>query len=138
MSTPISRMTVIGDGAMGTLCALMAADRGSLVTLWGRSSERIALLAGDRENCRYLPGHPFPASISLTSSKGEAFPDPTLIVSAVPCQYIRKVWQGLAACQASAVRSILALSPKRPFDSVRSITAPTASENADGSSGLKS
>lgn len=97
MSTPISRMTVIGDGAMGTLCALMAADRGSLVTLWGRSSERIALLAGDRENCRYLPGHPFPASISLTSSKGEAFPDPTLIVSAVPCQYMRKVWQGLAA-----------------------------------------
>ncbi|GAF75783.1 unnamed protein product, partial [marine sediment metagenome] len=35
MSSPIARATIIGDGAMGTLCSLLLAEHGSRVTMWG-------------------------------------------------------------------------------------------------------
>ncbi len=97
MESPIKRATVIGDGAMGTLCSLLLAERGAEVTLWGHRSEDIELLAADRENRRYLPGHPLPDSIKVVSDDGEAFQEPDVVISAVPCQFVRGVWQRLAA-----------------------------------------
>ena len=96
MKTPIPRATVIGDGAMGTLCALLLAGRGTRVTLWGHRAEDIDVLRADRENRRYLPGHPLPDTIDLVSDGDLAFADPVIIVSAVPCQHMRSVWQRLA------------------------------------------
>ena len=96
MSSPIARATVVGNGAMGTLCALMLAEGGARVILWGAFSEDIAALRRDRENRQYLPGHKLPESITPVSDVGSAFDDPTIIVSAVPCQYMRSVWQRFA------------------------------------------
>ena len=96
MDTPVARATVIGDGAMGTLCALLLAERGSAVTLWGAFPEHIAAVQRNRENKQFLPGHALPDSIALTDSAADAFDRPTIIVSAVPCQYIRGVWSNLA------------------------------------------
>ncbi len=93
MSSPIARATVIGDGAMGTLCALMLAERGTRVTLWGVFPQAVAALRRDRENKQYLPGYRLPESITPVSEAADAFDDPMLIVSAVPCQYMRSVWQ---------------------------------------------
>jgi len=98
MPTSLARVTVIGDGAMGTTCALLLAGRGSRVTLWSAFPEHITVLEKDRENRHFLPGHPFPESLKLVSDPSEAFDDPTLIVSAVPCQYMRSVWERLAEC----------------------------------------
>lgn len=96
--TPLSRVTVIGDGAMGTVCALLLASRGTQVTLWGRSKDHIAQLEADRENKCYLPGFPFPKNLRVVSKAGQAFSGsgPDLIVSAVPCQFMRSVWMGLS------------------------------------------
>jgi len=96
MSPPIPCVTIIGDGAMGTLCALMLARRGSNVTLWGRSPEHVARIDRERENQRYLPGHRLPDSIRVVVDPATAFPSPDLVVSAVPCQFMRAVWERLA------------------------------------------
>ena len=82
---------------MGTVCALLLTSRGSRVTLWGSSTEHVATLERERENRRYLPGYAFPESITVIADPARAFDDTTLIVSAVPCQYMRPVWQRLAS-----------------------------------------
>ncbi len=96
MANPIDRATVIGDGAMGTLCALMLADRGMAVSLWGVSNDHVAVLNRDRENKRYLPGFPFPNILTVTNDDAAALKDAALVISAVPCQYMRTVWTQLA------------------------------------------
>ena len=93
MSSPVARATIIGDGAMGTLCALLLAEHGSRITMWGVFPDHIAALAKDRENKQFLPGYPFPESMRVVSEPSQAFDAPLLIVSAVPCQYIRSVWE---------------------------------------------
>lgn len=96
MPKPISTACVIGNGAMGTLCALVLSKRGTQVTLWGRTPEHVQQLAKDRENKRYLPGHRFEDSIRHVSDPADAFCQQDLIISAVPCQFVRKVWTRLA------------------------------------------
>ncbi len=98
MPPSIGHVTIIGDGGMGTTCALLLARGGTEVTLWGFFPENIVDLERDRENKRYLPGFRFPDSIKVVSEPTRAFDDPTLIVSAVPCQYMRSVWGRFADC----------------------------------------
>jgi glycerol-3-phosphate dehydrogenase (NAD(P)+) len=93
MQTPIARATIIGDGAMGTLCALLLAEHGTEVVLWGAFPQHIAAMRSDRENRQFLPGYRLPESIALVDEVAAACEDPTVIVSAVPCQYIRRVWE---------------------------------------------
>jgi len=98
MSQPpnIQRATVIGDGAMGTLCALMLAHKGIQVSLWGQSAAHVKTLSQQRENKRYLPGHSFPENLEVVHEPRQAFDEPHLIISAVPTQYMRSVWTRLA------------------------------------------
>ncbi len=96
MPPSLARVTIIGDGAMGTTCALLLARRGTRVTLWSVSPEQVVALERDRENKRYLPGHRLPSSIKVVADPSRSFDDPTLIVSAVPCQYMRSVWRRFA------------------------------------------
>jgi glycerol-3-phosphate dehydrogenase (NAD(P)+) len=81
---------------MGTVCARLLADRGTRVTLWGAFPEQIKALQRDRENKRFLPGFGIPASVYPVSDPAQAFVEPSLIVNAVPCQYVRSVWERLA------------------------------------------
>jgi len=90
---PIKRAAVVGDGAMGTLCAMMLASRGVEVVLWSAFEEHAIALADDRENKRFFPGYRFPDSLGVTADAEVAFKDVRLIISAVPCQYLRGVWQ---------------------------------------------
>ena len=92
MMEPIKHATVIGDGGMGTLCAMLLAAHGTEVRLWGAFPEQIVDLIADRENRRFLPGHRLPDNILPTSHAAEACADASLIVSAVPCQFMRRVW----------------------------------------------
>ena len=51
-----------------------------------------------RENRQFLPGHHLPESIQLAHEPASSFDDPAVIISAVPCQYTRGVWQRFADC----------------------------------------
>lgn len=91
-----SKITIIGNGSMATVCALLLESRGVGVTLWGGTPENVAEMIQTRENRRYLPGYRISEAIRLTADDRQAFDGADLIVSAIPTQFIRKVWQRLA------------------------------------------
>lgn len=64
------KIIVLGAGAWGTALAVSAAanpQAGHAVTLWARDAALVQGMAQARVNQRYLPGHPLPASLSLSS-----------------------------------------------------------------------
>ncbi|MBK8269838.1 MAG: NAD(P)-dependent glycerol-3-phosphate dehydrogenase [Planctomycetes bacterium] len=61
----------------------------------GRSRERIERLKITRENQRYLPGLRIPNRVSFTNDPQAAFTGAELILSAVPCQFMRSIWSRL-------------------------------------------
>lgn len=84
------RITVLGDGAMATVCAMLLDSQQQHVTMWGPFAEHIDQLLRRRVNEKYLPGIPLSPSIVLTADEDEAaLAD--LIVLAIPTQYIRPV-----------------------------------------------
>lgn len=90
-----SRITVIGDGAMGSVCAMMLCEKGLDVTMWGHDAAQLAQIAAKRENTLFLPGHKLPDSLKFQSDDSKAMTDAQLIVSAVPCQFMRSIWRRL-------------------------------------------
>lgn len=92
------RITVIGDGGMGTVCAVMLAENGHEVTLWSAFANQAAELQANRENRRFLPGCKLPDNLAVTTDGSEALAGASLVISAVPTQYMRSVWQGLRPC----------------------------------------
>ena len=89
-------VAIIGDGAMGTLCAIMLAENGHCVRLWSAFRADADELTKNRENRRFLPGHQFPDLIEVTGDDAEALRSVKLAVSAVPTQYMRGVWSRLS------------------------------------------
>lgn len=95
MPESFQNITFVGDGAMATVLALLLESRGLSVTVWGPTADHVADAIQTRENRRYLPGHRLPDSIRLTASDSSCFRDADLVVSAIPTQYVRKVWERL-------------------------------------------
>ena len=90
------RITIIGDGAMGTVCALILSGNGHSVRMWSAFAEAADALRATRENTRFLPGIRLPETVEFTADDSQCFDDTTLVVSAVPTQYLRSVWTRLA------------------------------------------
>jgi len=90
------QVTIVGDGAMATVCSILLTAGGHDVTMWGAFAESINRLRHDRENHRLLPGVSIPADVRLTASDADCFDGASLILSAVPTQYMRSVWNRLS------------------------------------------
>src|SRR3954468_7551977 len=91
-------VTILGDGAMATVCSILLTQGGTGghgVTMWGAFEESIERLVQDREQGRLLPGVRVPSDVRLTANDEDAFDGATLILSAVPTQYMRSVWERL-------------------------------------------
>ena len=86
------RITILGDGAMATVCSILLSQGGHVVTLWSAFEDSITRFLQNRENTRFLPGVRFPQTVRLTANESEAFAGATLILSAIPTQYMRGVW----------------------------------------------
>ncbi len=97
-----SQVTIIGDGAMGTLCALLLDANGHRVTLWGHDAAYMAEVARQRENVRFMPGVRIPGGVHVTGDDSCAA-DADLLVSAVPCQFVRAVWSRLRSYVPSSI-----------------------------------
>lgn len=89
------QVTIIGDGAMGTVCGMLLCRNGIRTTMWGYNAAQLAQFEQARENSRFLPGYRFPDSLRLDSNDSTAMRGAELLVSAVPCQFVRTVWQRL-------------------------------------------
>lgn len=89
------RIVILGDGAMGTVCSILLDTGGHDVTIWGAFEESIERLIQNRENQRLLKGVKIPKQVKLTANDREALADCTLLISAIPTQYMRPVWTRL-------------------------------------------
>lgn len=90
-------ITILGDGAMATVCSILLTQNGHGVTMWGAFEQSIERLIQNRENQRLLPGVSIPASARLTANDSDCFDGCTMILSAIPTQYMRSVWERLKA-----------------------------------------
>jgi glycerol-3-phosphate dehydrogenase (NAD(P)+) len=100
------RITILGDGAMGTVCSMILAGNGHQVRLWGAFPQAIDHLRQARENPQLLPGAKIPDNVELTSDDASCFEGSNLIISAIPTQYVRSVWQRLVSRYTSGTEII--------------------------------
>lgn len=89
--TPI--VAVLGAGSWGTALAMVLGKKGYEVRLWDHFSEQVAAITADRENKRYLPGFPLPASVIPTAELRYAVSGVSMIVMVVPTHGYRDVYQ---------------------------------------------
>ncbi|MEM7230142.1 MAG: NAD(P)H-dependent glycerol-3-phosphate dehydrogenase [Planctomycetota bacterium] len=87
-------ITVIGDGQMGLVMADAFAARGLRPRVWGPFPDHVEALAANRETAR-LPGFTLPTTVDVLADGRAALEGSTLIVNAIPTQFIRPVWSRL-------------------------------------------
>jgi glycerol-3-phosphate dehydrogenase (NAD(P)+) len=93
-----TKIVVLGDGGMGTTCALLLAKRPEHeVWLWSARPENGHMLATRRENIRYLPGVPIPEHIQLTCDIRSAVRQAEWLVFAIPTIYLRDTLRRIAS-----------------------------------------
>lgn len=90
------RVAILGDGAMATVCSILLTTGGHAATMWGPFENAIDRLRQDREQRRLLPGVRVPPNVQLTANDAEIFSGATMVLSAIPTQFMRRVWQRLS------------------------------------------
>jgi len=105
-------VSIIGDGAMGTVLAMLLCERGLTaedaerelksakieklnVKMWGYDAEQLRGIEQAHENKKFLPGYKLPEALVFESDDRRIAAGADLIVSAVPCQFMRSVWSRL-------------------------------------------
>ncbi len=89
----LTKATVVGTGAMGTVLAQILAGNNVHVALLGRRSEHVDAMLATRENQRYLPGIRLSERITPTTDVAAAMAGTEFVISAVPCQYLRSFFE---------------------------------------------
>ncbi|QWC22599.1 NAD(P)H-dependent glycerol-3-phosphate dehydrogenase [Bacillus haikouensis] len=90
---------VIGTGSWGTALALVLADNGYNVKMWGRSEEAVQEINESHRNEKYLKGCRLPDNITATSNLEEVIGGTNTIVLAVPTKAIRQVLDDIQKVQ---------------------------------------
>ena len=88
-------VSIIGDGAMGTVLAMLLCEKKIAVRMWGHNAEQLQEIADKGENVKFLPGYKVPESLKFESDDELIMQGAELVVSAVPCQFMRGVWTRL-------------------------------------------
>ncbi|MFB6825578.1 NAD(P)H-dependent glycerol-3-phosphate dehydrogenase [Streptomyces virginiae] len=99
MTRPV-KATVFGTGSWGTAFAIVLADAGCEVTLWGRRQEVVDSINTGRTNPDYFPGVELPENLRATTDPAEAAAGADFTVLAVPSQTLREnlaAWTPLLA-----------------------------------------
>ncbi len=85
----MARTTVMGAGSWGTAFALVLADAGNDVRIWGRRQELCDAINAEHRNVDYLPDIELPHAIRATHDPAEALEGADVVVLAVPSQQLR-------------------------------------------------
>jgi len=85
----MAQTAVMGAGSWGTAFAMVLADAGNDVRLWGRRPELCEQINARHENPEYLPGIELPDAITATADPAEALAGAELVVLAMPSQQLR-------------------------------------------------
>lgn len=85
----MTRVSVMGTGSWGTTFAIVLADAGAKVTMWGRRPEVCAEINQQHRNSDYLGPLQLPTSIAANSDPALALDGADVVVLAVPSQSLR-------------------------------------------------
>ncbi|WP_055585577.1 NAD(P)H-dependent glycerol-3-phosphate dehydrogenase [Peterkaempfera griseoplana] len=85
----MTRCAVFGSGSWGTAFAMVLADAGCDVALWGRRPELAEAINRTRTNPDYLPGVELPSGVTATTDAAAAADGAAFAVLAVPSQTLR-------------------------------------------------
>lgn len=91
------KAAVMGAGSWGTAYALVLADAGAQVAVWGRDGAVVDAVTSRHENDRYLPGVALPQGVRASTDPGDVLHGCELVVLALPAQSLRAnlgVWGG--------------------------------------------
>ncbi|AJZ82917.1 NAD(P)H-dependent glycerol-3-phosphate dehydrogenase [Streptomyces antimycoticus] len=85
----MTRCAVFGTGSWGTAFAMVLADAGCEVTLWGRRPGVVEAINTGRTNPDYFPGVRLPDNVRATTDPAEAAAGAEFTVFSVPSQTLR-------------------------------------------------
>ncbi len=112
-------ISIIGDGAMGTVLAMLLCEKASTaefaktaekksklnairntqytirVKMWGYDGEQLKQIEEAGENKKFLPGYKLPDGLVFEADDERIMAGADLIISAVPCQFMRGIWKRL-------------------------------------------
>lgn len=91
-----AKVAVFGTGSWGTAFAVILADAGCEVTLWGRRPELAEAVNTTHTNPDYLPGIALPETIRATTDAAEALRGAEFAFLVVPSQTLRANLAGWA------------------------------------------
>ncbi|MFF9194736.1 NAD(P)H-dependent glycerol-3-phosphate dehydrogenase [Streptomyces sp. NPDC014779] len=86
----MTKAAVFGNGSWGTAFAMVLADAGCEVSLWGRRAALAEAINRTGTNPDYLPGVELPKGITATADPAEAARDADFTVLVVPSQTLRE------------------------------------------------
>lgn len=81
---------------MGLVLARLLAEKGLDVVLWGPFRSEVVELTRTHTSPRRLPGLTLPDCVYITAEESEACLNATIMIDAIPTQFIRAVWTRLA------------------------------------------
>lgn len=89
----MKRLAIIGAGSWGTALATVLAPKFDRIQLWVYEPDLATRMAETRENDLYLPGISISTNIVITGSLLQAIENATIVVSAVPSQFLRALYR---------------------------------------------
>jgi glycerol-3-phosphate dehydrogenase (NAD(P)+) len=94
MEAHMSEIAVVGAGAWGTSLSIVLGRKGThRIRLWAHEKEVRDSIASRRINQLFLPEHAIPDCVSATGSFEEALQDAEIVVSVMPSQHCRDLFQ---------------------------------------------
>lgn len=149
---PLPKVTVLGLGQMGLVCAGLLTtnelggdkrfesspvSKGVRVSMWGHSQDEAGRVAQTRKSIR-LEGFVLSDEVHVELSDAAALKDATMIVSAIPVQHTRETWERLAkhvppgAGVVSVAKGIEIATLLRPTQIISDVLRRTGRDNPDG------
>jgi glycerol-3-phosphate dehydrogenase (NAD(P)+) len=92
----MKNLAIIGAGNWGTALAIRFAPRADRIGLWVYEPELVESLVKTRSNDLYLPGAFLPENVQPTGDMGVAVAGADIVLSVIPSQHVRSVYQKLA------------------------------------------
>jgi glycerol-3-phosphate dehydrogenase (NAD(P)+) len=97
-----NKISIIGDGGMGTVLAMLLCEKQhssdtqvANVRMWGYDHRQLEEIEQNRENRKFLPGYELPENLNFEADDEYIMDGADLIVSAIPCQFMRIIWNRL-------------------------------------------
>jgi glycerol-3-phosphate dehydrogenase (NAD(P)+) len=92
----MSRIAIIGAGAWGTGISVVLGRKGThRVRLWAHEKEVRESIAERHVNELFLPGQLIPECVTATDNLEEALHDAEIVVSVMPSQHVRRLFQSM-------------------------------------------